>query len=45
MNRPPKSPYLSTIEYLCDALQKGVKSFHTATATLTELWTDLADVW
>ncbi|GBN06603.1 hypothetical protein AVEN_7475-1 [Araneus ventricosus] len=36
---------LNPIEHLWDVLEKGVKAHHTTPATLTELWTVLADVW
>ncbi|GBM67044.1 hypothetical protein AVEN_214375-1 [Araneus ventricosus] len=45
MNWPLRSPDLNTTEHLWDVLEKGVKAHHTTQATLTELWTALADVW
>ncbi|GBL77592.1 Transposable element Tc3 transposase [Araneus ventricosus] len=45
MNWPPRSPDLNPIEHLWDVLEKDVKAHHTTPATLTELWTPLADVW
>ncbi|GBN46896.1 hypothetical protein AVEN_186827-1 [Araneus ventricosus] len=45
MNWPPKSPDIHLIEHLWDVLEKGAKVHHTTPATLTELWTALADVW
>ncbi|GBN69439.1 hypothetical protein AVEN_227945-1 [Araneus ventricosus] len=45
MNWPPRSPDLNPIEHFWDVLEKGVKVHHTTPATLTELWTVLADVW
>ncbi|GBN62542.1 hypothetical protein AVEN_141712-1 [Araneus ventricosus] len=45
MNWPPRSPDLNPIEHLWDVLEKGMKAHHTTPATLTELWTALADVW
>ncbi|GBN70800.1 hypothetical protein AVEN_172431-1 [Araneus ventricosus] len=45
MNWPPRSPDLNSLEHLWDVLEKGVKVHQTTPATLTELWTALADVW
>ncbi|GBL82417.1 hypothetical protein AVEN_24250-1 [Araneus ventricosus] len=45
MNWPPRSPELNPIDHLLYVLEKGVKAHHTTPATLTELWTALADVW
>ncbi|GBO18416.1 Transposable element Tcb2 transposase [Araneus ventricosus] len=45
MNWPPRTPDLNSIEHLWDILEKGVKAHHTTPATLTELWTALADIW
>ncbi|GBM55978.1 Transposable element Tcb2 transposase [Araneus ventricosus] len=45
MNWPLRSPDLNPIEHLWDVLEKSVKAHHTTPATLTELWTALADVW
>ncbi|GBL94844.1 hypothetical protein AVEN_25574-1, partial [Araneus ventricosus] len=36
---------LNRAEHLWDVLEKGVKAHRTTPATLTELWTPLADVW
>ncbi|GBN76363.1 hypothetical protein AVEN_150576-1 [Araneus ventricosus] len=45
MNCPPGSPDLNPIEHLWDVLGKGVKAHHTTPATLTQLWTAIAEVW
>ncbi|GBM01549.1 Transposable element Tc1 transposase [Araneus ventricosus] len=45
INWAPGRPDLNPIEHLWDVLEKGVKAHHTTPATLTELWTALADVW
>ncbi|GBN69268.1 Transposable element Tcb2 transposase [Araneus ventricosus] len=45
MNWSSKSSDLNPIERLWDVLDKGVKVHHTTPATLTELWTSLADIW
>ncbi|GBM29445.1 Transposable element Tcb2 transposase [Araneus ventricosus] len=45
MNLPHRSPDLNAIEHFWYVLEKGLKAHHTTPATLTELWTALADVW
>ncbi|GBN10774.1 Transposable element Tcb2 transposase [Araneus ventricosus] len=45
MNWPLRISDLNLIGHLWDVLEKGVKAHHTTPATLTELWTALADVW
>ncbi|GBN64800.1 hypothetical protein AVEN_28168-1 [Araneus ventricosus] len=45
MNWPPTSPDLNPIDHIWDVLEKDVKAHDTTPATLTELWTALADVW
>lgn len=45
MNCPHKSTDLNPIEHPCCALEEGIKARYTTLETLTELGTDLADVW
>ncbi|GFW79479.1 transposable element Tc3 transposase [Trichonephila clavipes] len=42
---PPRSPDLNPIENLWDVLEQDMKGHHTASTSLTELWTTLANIW
>ncbi|GBN00978.1 hypothetical protein AVEN_223699-1 [Araneus ventricosus] len=45
MNWPLRSPDLNPIKHIWNVLEKDVKAHHTTPATLTELWTSLANIW
>lgn len=45
MNIPRRKPDLNPIEHALNALEKGMKANYPTSATLTELWTALADLW
>ncbi|GFY04096.1 DDE_3 domain-containing protein [Trichonephila clavipes] len=42
---PPRSPDLNPIKHACNGLEQGVKNHPTPPPILTELWTDLANIW